>query len=219
MPTFDNLNLSLARNIGDPVATASTNGSQISSARRVDILNQAIREFIALQVKVKDADCLYAAVINTAPLSSYIKERDASLSSSALALSGFTGGLAYILSARNDLDNAAIKPLPLRFRQFAQAENVTTYYTPGTNNQYYILEDGNFTVLGSSSATANVNISYLTQHTDLAAGGTILIPSEYHHEILDLATARALEEKPTSENLSRAIVTRQRVYQRYANNS
>lgn len=210
MPTFDGLNLSLSREIDDPVGAAGTDGKAISSARRIDILNQAIREWIRMQVKVLDETALSAEVVNSAGLVNYIKDSGSiALSANAYALSSLTGGCSWILSALNVTSAALIKPLPLRLKNLANAAVVTNYFTPSTINQFYVLENGNFLNLGGG-ATNSVKIEYIIPHVDLASGGTILIPSEYHYQILDLAIARALEELPSATNITRSTLIRKR---------
>lgn len=213
MPSFNDLHLALARQINDPAAAAGTDGKVISSARRTDILNQAIREFIGLQVRVIEPAALYARILNVGALSNYLKQESKVLVSNATTLSGFTGGLAWIVSIRNTTNTATVEPLSQTKKSKVQAGD-NRYLAPSTRYQLYVIEDGNILVVGSG-ATDTIAVQYIKQHTDLAVGGTILIPSEYHYEILDLSVARALEEKPTAEHLARAITARQRVYSKY----
>lgn len=214
MPTFDELNLALSRQVDDPVGAAGTNGQLYSSARRIDALNQAIREFIRLQISVIDPSALYVRVLNIGALSNYIGNEAKNLASSATALSGFTGGLAWILSVRNTTNAATVEPVPQTLKGKAQVGD-NRYLAPSTIYQLFVIEAGSILVLGSG-ATDSITVQYIKQHTDLSAGGTILIPSEYHQDILDLAVARALEYNPSGLNISRSTLAKQRVYQKYA---
>lgn len=201
MPTFDQLNLELARRIGDPVSAVGNNGARYTSAMRLFALNEGIRRFIAKTAKRG----------NVAALKEY-KERDTqALVNNVLALSSWNGGVAWILDAYNVTDSQRIEPLSPGMEAYTES-GAFTFMTASSTNQYYAIDGGDFRLLdGGTTTNDNIRLNYIKQHADLTTGGTILIPSEYHPQIIDLALMVLKENEGTSEAFAQSQVLEQGV--------
>jgi hypothetical protein len=201
MPTFDALNITLSRRINDPVAAAATDGATYSSAMRIDYLNQAIRDWMEKEVLAQ----------NFKALRDYTLEEAKSVASNVLTLVSWTGGIFKILDAYNVTDALPIAPLPDGFR-FDLETGGNDYLTASATNQFWTADASAFRLIdGTTSSADSIKLRFIQQHTDLAAAGTILVPSQYHGDILSLAETRAFLDRPTPENVARALANQQKV--------
>ena len=202
MPTFDEIQLEVAKRVGDPVAAVATAGSRFSSAQRVFAINEAIRRFIIKAVRAK----LEGALQN------YIVTASQALVASVKPLSGFTGGVMgdAILSAYNVTDSVVVRELPARLEAQTRTGG-NSYLTASATNQSYVIDTANFKLLDGASSTDVILLRYVSQHTDLANGGTILVPSEYHPQIIDLAVSVIKEMDASSEAFAQSQIKEEKV--------
>lgn len=206
MPTFNDLNVTLSNRINDPVAAAATDGSKYSSAFRVDYLNQAIRRWMQKMVIA----CKITG--DFSPLRDYTAEEAQTLAANVKALSGWTGGVFHVISAYNATDSLPVKQVVGERQRFFVESGGNSYITASATNQYWTEDGSNFRLIDGSTTNADsLRLRYVKQHTDLVAGGTILVPSQYHGDILDIAEALAFEDVPTSENVARGMAKEQRI--------
>ena len=290
MPTFDNLNLQLARRIEDYPSggTASSDGQRITSQHRVDLLNQAMRNFHRSNLKFQKEEGLECDVVNAHAMRNYIQETDYTLSGGSVSLpigtatgttvvydaaftyasatliitdfagvsaahlgaellgtdaggnrfkriitsilsstsftidsaltnsgasctlgyinpisTGYTGGIAGILSVWNNTSDVPILPLGGGDESVVRNAGAGSYIKPATTKQYYMIQGGAFVlVTGTTSTdTDTVTIMLVTPYIDLVSGGTILFPVEYHTQILNEAFKLYLIEDPTDKNV------------------
>ena len=301
MPTFDQINVSLSRRVGDAVAAATTDGQTLSALNRSDYINQAIRECLA-----KYAGVLLSAEDQTPGwyqakkdaegfLVNYIQESTGALSGNAISLDSFSPAVDTILSVEDDTTSRPVGRLMEGVKSLTDNTGIAGWdagsysATPASNtsNPVWYVQNNSLYVIGVT-ATDTVRVRYIQKHTDLAAGGaaatvvsdtsftcagtavtnftgvltshvggtlvglnsigtpfsrqivayvsstaftissdngssgsatngyiiplasSILVPSQYHHIILDVATALALEDDPDTLNISRAAVLRRR---------
>lgn len=211
-PNFDALSLRLSRELGDPVAAAATDGKRWSSTQRSAFLNAGIRTFILKAIRNQ----------NFGALTGYVVEEAQSLSSNTKALSGWTGGVSWILSAYNVTDTVPIRPLRHHgLRSFIEPGG-NQFITASASNQYWVKDGSSFRLIdGGTTTSDSIRLRFIKQHTDLAAGGAgdIAIGSEYWEQVLDLAVSIGLIEKPTGENVARSVILEQAVEKEIADSS
>jgi hypothetical protein len=147
-------------------------------------------------------------------LKGYIAIEEQALSNNTKALSGWTGGVAWILSAMNSTDGVIVRRLPDGYESVAKSGS-NSYYTPSSTEQFWKQEGSTFRLLdGSTTTNDTIRLEYVKQHSALSAGGAsdILIGAEYWDEILKLAYVNAMEEKTTKMEIAKineATVERQ----------
>ena len=197
IPNWDALNVELSRMVGDAVASASTSGIVWSDDERDAFLNEAIRRLLRKWI----------AVGNDSALRGYIATEAQSLTASVKALSGWTGGVDTILSVFNDTDDQIVYPASAELREEVATGN-NPYLLAGSAQQRYTINGGNFHLHGGT-ATSSIRLTYVTPHTNLSNGvgsTDIAIPSQYWHDVLDMALVVAMENDPDQMNLTRATL-------------
>lgn len=194
-PLYDAISVRHSRNIGDKVTAAATDGVVWSSAQRDTHLNAAIRRWMLLKWQQQD----FLALQN------YVNGEAQALAANIKALSGWTGGVSFILSAINTTQspNVIVKPLPEKLR-VAVASGANSYLNATAANEWWVINAGSIYVYGAG-ATDNINLQYVKGHTDMvnAATNDWLVPSLEANAILDLALVEAMGEKATQENVAR----------------
>ncbi len=202
MPTFDQLNISLSRRVDDPVAAAATDGPRFSSAMRIDWLNEAIRRWILKQVRIVPGT-LQAYPVDEIALQNYIKQDSVAMVANVKPLSsGWAAAVAWIIDAYDTTLSLPINPLQSPNDRYQYDTGGNSYLLASTTNLFWTTSGGNFELLGGG-ATDTIKLKYICQHTDLAAAGTILVPANYHNQIIDLALQFFGEEYPQDETAAR----------------
>lgn len=215
-PLYDAFSIKHSRNIGDTVDAAATDGDIWSSAQRDTHINTAIRIFVRKMLIPQSVGNLVVKVRDTAAIAGYMNRESKALSGSALTLAtsgGWTGGVAWILSARNGTQAADVKPIPPEL--LANIESgVNSYTAASATNQYFYVSGGNFNLLGGA-ATDAIILHYIKPHTNMTAGAASdwLIAVEYEDIIAKLAYAEALRERPNQENDAKRIQAENMAFQ------
>lgn len=211
-PNYDAMSVALSKKIGDPVASASTNGSGVwTSAFRDVLLNQAHREWLRRQIVAGNFNALQ----------SYRNREGKALTNNVLALTSWTGTAAFILSAYNSTDTLIVNRLPDGYMGIARAGS-NAYYTPSTTNQFYQIEGGSFVLLDGGTTTGDtIVLEYVKAHSDLSAGGAsdTLVPPQYWDQVVDIAFAIAKGEKATQAEQVVGRAVRQDVAQEIPQNA
>lgn len=188
---YDALHIRLSRMLGDPVAAAATDGKVWTSARRDILLNNAVRRWM-MEELVKG---------NYNALREFRTREGQALTNNSKALSGWTGGVAWILSAYNSTDGVVVRRLPDGYTAVARTgEN--SYYTPSTTAQFYQVESGNFILLDGGTTTGDtIVLEYIKVQPDMtnAYASDIMVPSTYFGQILNYALELGVQEKPDPE--------------------
>jgi len=204
-PNYDTLSVAVSKMLGDPVAAATTDGKVWTSALRDVLLNTAHRRWMKKQILVGNYNALKG----------YKNREGKALSNNSLALSSWTGGVAYILSARNSTDGLVVRKLPDGLSAIARSgEN--TYLTPSTTNQFWVRESANFVLLDGGTTTGDtIELEYIKPHTSLSANGAsdTSVPAEYYDEIVDLAFKVGTEERRSDKDMQAAQMKEQVVTQ------
>jgi hypothetical protein len=120
-------------------------------------------------------------------------------------VTGFTGGIAGILSCWNVTTGTPILPLGGDKEAVIRSAGYGSYIKPSSACQYYMIQDGAFVLVASASGnlTDNVVIMSVAPYIDLVIGGTILFPIEYHTQILADAYKLSCIEDPSDKNITR----------------
>jgi hypothetical protein len=201
--TFDEMNLKLARMLDDPVASVSTDGQRYSSAMRVDWLNHAMRDFHRSNLSFQSEEGLECSVVNAHAMRNYIQENNYTLSGGATPLT--IANVAGILSSWNINTGTPILPLGGDKEAVIRNAGYGSYIKPSSNKQYYMIQNGNFVLVSSGTTNDSdvITLMLVTPYVDLAVGGTMLFPTEYHTQILADAYKLYCIEDPTEKNLIR----------------
>ena len=192
-PNFDSLSVQHSRNIADTVSAAANSGNKFTTAQRSNHLNNAMRRWLFTQTSLAN----YNALIN------YIADVTATTGSGTYSLSG----VANIISVH--CDSKVIKRGNERFfNQYqASATNGNSFLAPSATDPAYIYVGGVINLYPLTSfSSKTILIHYITTHTNLTAGFAtdILVPSQYWHQILDLALVEAMNEIPSELSMARS---------------
>jgi len=205
MPTnYDALAVRLSRRLGDPASAAQTDGKRFTSALRDTFLNAAIKKLYVKYLRFINRDALAVELIEPGFFRGVLTNEGQALSSGAQTLSTWTGGVAWIVSARNSSTPGQVLPLPLRLKSAVES-SVNTFLTANSSNQFYTIQTSSIKVFGSA-ANDTIVLDYVKPHALLVsnAGSDIVVPDHYWEQVLDLAEAIALQEFPTQSNIARA---------------
>lgn len=200
-PNYDQLHIDHSKRIGDAVAAAATNGKVWTSAQRDIHLNEACRRLM-LKYKVK-IDREGDASDGWDFFRSLVNSEGQAMSSNAIALSSYTGGVFKIISVLNG--TTVVKPIPQEWVDDIASVSYMPWYDGASTNQYYHIQAGSLTNIGGG-ATDTITLRYVKNWTALTAGNAtdIPIPSKYFHQVLDVAYGIVMEERanPTSQQLA-----------------
>lgn len=212
-PNFDALSVQQSKNIGDPVAAATTDGKRWSSAQRSYHLNEAIRRWLRKQFlngMIRESRTQDAGK-NWENLGSYVVQGTGALTASVKSLSSFDGTntVAHIIDCYNSTDAVPVKRLPQHFYRWAQTGG-NSFLTSSATNQFFVVDGGNIRLLGGT-ATSTLSLRFVKAHSDLSANGSsdIAIPSQSWDQILDLAFKVAMEEVGDSESAAKGLIKEQ----------
>lgn len=203
-PNYDALSVRLSRRLGDPAASAITDGKAYTSALRDTFINAAIVKLYKKNIFFTDLGSLRIEILDPGFFRGVLGNEGQALAANVKALSGWTGGVAWIISAKNSTTNTAIFPIRQRLKSVVETGS-NTFLAASTTNQFYSIENATLKVHGSG-ATDTIFLQYVKPHLALSANGAadIVVPDSYWEQVLDLAEALALEEHPTQANIARA---------------
>ena len=210
IPLYDALNVQHSKNIGDPVAAATTNGDRWTSAQRDFHLNEAIRSWIRrmtfagarLERNGQDAGVYWDA------LQGYITSEAQALSSNTKTIASWNSGagVVYILSA---YDTTLSKPMKrVSERNYTWAQTGGNGFLTASSSNILWTQDGSSIRVSGSGATDSITLRYVKAHTALAANtgsSDILVPPPYWDEILNLAFSVAKMELGDVESVTLAM--------------
>lgn len=190
--------------LGDPVAAATTDGKIWTGALRDVMFNQAQNRWMRKQIEARNWNALRG----------YVTTEAQSLANNAKALTGWTGGVSWILSAWNATDNIAVNRLPDGYDAVARA-GTNTYYTGSTTVQFWKQEAETFRLIDGGTTTGDsIRLEYVKAPVTLASNGAsevMVIPPVYWDELVDMAFKIAKEEKADRESMAIAQLKEQTV--------
>lgn len=210
-PNFDALNVKLSKRLGDPVSSATSDGSRFSSALRDQYLNEGIRRLMRKYVRQVEPDIEEVQMLDPVFFSGgYLSDYAGALAANVVALSTINGtGVFKIISVQNtDGTNAGmVKPLPHTEKPDVLAGDNKYLTSAAIGHNLYLIEGTNLRVIGAG-ATNTISVQYLKPHTDLSSGGStdILVPSTYWDQVLDMAYKVGQEEYGTDTSMQVAIL-------------
>ena len=196
-PNFDSLNIQHSRNIGDAILTAGASGNRFTSAQRTYHLNTGIKRWLLMQTSLKNYNALLQYVSNAQGITSTVD------GNSIFLLAGILNIISVLC------DSKIIKRGDEKYySQYQLAEgNTNSFLKPSLGEPVYIYADSKLNIYPAIGFTGkNITIHYVKQHTDLSVNGDvdIIVPSQYWHQILDLALIEAMNETPNEVAFARA---------------
>jgi hypothetical protein len=198
---FDILHLRFSRMIDDPVATATTDGDQFTSARRSAWLTQGIRSWVDNALSSGDLT----------PIRGYINVESKAMVASVLTLSassGWAGGVHRILSAidTTPTPDVVVRRMPNELYDYALL-GANKYLIPSATNCYYTEENGTFKLYGGG-ATDTIQLTYVKLIPEYTANyaSDIAIDTSWYDDVLNFAYATFVKEYPSKDNTARIMV-------------
>lgn len=203
---YDILHLRFARMIDDPVAAATSDGDQFTSARRSSWLNQGIRNWVDKSLASGDLT----------PIRGYINVESKALIASVITLGPsatapavfYTGGVHRILSAIDTTPTApvVVRRMPNELYDYARL-GTNKYLIPSASNCYYTEENGTLKLYGGG-ATDTVQLTYVKLIPEYTANyaSDIAIDTSWYDNVLNESYAVFVKEYPSKDNTARLMV-------------
>lgn len=210
-PLFDALQLQHAKNLGDSVASVSTDGKRWSHDQRNYHLNEAGRRLLRMYA----SRALSMLSLGIEPkfemmfLNAFIVDASATaLTANVKSLTSWdaTNTVLEVLEAYNATDSLIVKRIPEN-KRYQTSAGGNSYLTASATNQFFILDAGNFRLLdGATNSADTIALRFIKTYVDLTDGNTtdIIIPSPFFGQLLKMALVVADEEVANSEHLQRA---------------
>ena len=194
MAAFNDLSVQHSRNIGDTVASGSTDGNLFTSAQRANHLNRAIKRWLLVHTSLKNYNALLSFITNVTSTTS---------SGGAYTLSAVLGIISVLC------DSKFIKRgNEIFFSQYQSAiTNGNSFLAPTATEPVYIYNAGAINLYPAASFNAkSITVHYVKQWTDLAynSTATIDVPDHYTNQILDFALIEAMNEIPSDISMARS---------------